>query len=73
MLFKVDYLNAGYFVRRANQPEFPDYNPLLPRSEIIDIDANCLYLSAQRYVNAGFPKNGDLIVIIQLTEYRRSK
>ena len=34
---------------RANQPEFPDYIPLLPRSEIIDIDANCLYLSAQRY------------------------
>ena len=34
---------------RANQPEFPDYNPNLPRSEIIDIDMNCLYLSAQRY------------------------
>ena len=34
---------------RANQPEFPDYNPKLPKSEIIDIDMNCLYLSAQRY------------------------
>ena len=34
---------------RANQSEFPNFNPNLPKSEIIDSDANCLYLTAQRY------------------------